>query len=98
MREVFSDFMVLDDRPDGTIRVPLGAESSASDLAGLSDGEAVLLVYPGNLRAPAIVQSEAPQGERYWFGTIASWDAIEDIHGDTAVGMQDKKHTSVAQD
>ena len=76
MREVFSDFMMLDRRPDGTVRIPLGAEEATNDLAGLVNGEHVRVVYPGELMAEAIVESEQVRGWTVWYAIVPNMDAI----------------------
>ena len=90
MREVFNDFMRLEQRPDGTVRIPLGAEQVSADLAGLTDGEHVRLIYPGELHAEAIVEREERDGWTLWYAVISSMDAIRDLHPDT---LAEANHT-----
>lgn len=79
-REVFSDFFVREERPDGSVRIPLGSASERTpDLLGLHDGEQVLLVMPNELQAEAHVESDSHNGRTYWYGILDSIDAIQDI-------------------
>jgi hypothetical protein len=80
MRELFNDFMQLERRSDGTVRIPLGAEQSSPELAGLAEGEHVRLIYPGNLLAEAIAESEERNEWKLWYAVLVSEDAIQDIH------------------
>lgn len=59
LREVFSDFFVRHPEPDGKVRIPLGTSERVLDLRGLRDGERVLLLMPGELRAEATVKGES---------------------------------------
>lgn len=83
MRELFTDFMRLERRPDGTVRIPLGSRELSPDLAGLSDGEHVRLVYPHELEAEATVAHERRDGYTLWYATLSSMAAIRDIHPET---------------
>lgn len=83
MREIINDFNVLEDQPDGSIRVPLGREGRTPGLEGLTDGEQVLIIHPFNLEAVAIVQSEVSAGRRYWYGILPGISAIQDIDPDS---------------
>lgn len=82
MREVFSDFTRLEDRPDGTVRIPLGSDKHA-DLRDLREGEQVLVRLPGELEAEATTQSMPWQGIRFWYALVASRTAIRVIEADT---------------
>ncbi len=82
MRQILNDFMMSQLRPDGTVRIPLGSESRSSQLAGLSGGERILIVYPGNLSAEAVAASTVSDGERWWYGVVASADAIRNLDTD----------------
>jgi hypothetical protein len=83
MRELFKDFMQLKRRPNGTIRIPLGADQTAPELVGLKVGERVRLIYPGNLTAEAAVEIEEHNGWRLWYAVLPNEDAIRDIHPET---------------
>lgn len=76
MRDLFSDFTRLDRRPDGTVRVWLGAERPFNDLAGLVNGERVRVVMPGELLAEGIAESEHTDGWTIWYAVVPSIDAI----------------------
>ena len=80
MRELFSDFMEIERRADGTLRLPLGAEQAIPELRGLVDGEHVLLIYPENLEAEAIVTHEQQAGWTLWYAILSGEQAIHDIH------------------
>ena len=82
MHQILNDFLMSQHRPDGTVRVPLGSESRSSQLVGLSDGEPIFILYPGNLAGEAIAASTENDGERWWYGVVASADAIRnlDVH------------------
>ncbi len=80
LNEVFSDFFVREELPDGRVRIPLGSASERTpDLLGLHDGERVLLVMPGELQAESTVTGEPWHGTIYWYGIIDSIENIEDI-------------------
>lgn len=80
LREVFSDFCVREEHPDGSVRIPLGSASERTpDLLGLHDGERVLLVMPNELQAEAYVESDSRNGRTYWYGILDSIEAIQDI-------------------
>jgi len=83
MREVFSDFMRLERRPDGSVRIRLGAEGSAADLTGLVAGERVRVIYPGELVAQATIAREVHDGRTFLYALLPSVEAIHDIHPDT---------------
>jgi hypothetical protein len=83
MREIFTDFMRLERRPDGTVRIPLGSQELSPDLEGLTDGERVCLVYPHELEAEATVAHERRDGDTVWYASISSMAAIRDIHPET---------------
>ena len=83
MREIFNDFMRLEHNPDGSVRIPLGAERATDDLRGLKDGEVVRIIYPGELVAEAIVEHQERNGHILWYGMVPNMDAIKDIHPDT---------------
>lgn len=97
MREIFNDFVKLDRRPDGTVRVPLGAEQVAPDLAGLHDGETVSLVMPGELEAEAVVVSERQSGWIVWYGILSGMDAIHDINPE-ALAEQERARSAAASE
>ncbi len=79
MREVFSDFMRLDRRPDGSVRVWLGAEQHSNALAGLTTGERIRVVYPGELLAEGIAECEQINGWTVWYAVLPSIKAIIDL-------------------
>lgn len=83
MREIFNDFMRLEHNPDGSVRIPLGAERDTADLRDLKDGEVVRIVYPGELVAEATVEHQEHNGHILWYGIVPNMDAIKDIHPDT---------------
>jgi hypothetical protein len=83
MREVFSDFTRLEDRPDGTVRIPLGSDKHA-DLRDLRDGERVLVRLPGELEAEATAQSIPWQGAHFWYALVTSRTAIHIIETDAS--------------
>jgi hypothetical protein len=83
MRELFTDFMRLERRPDGTVRIPLGSQELSPDLEGLTDGERVRLVYPHELEAEATIARERRDDYTLWYATLSSMAAIHDIHPET---------------
>ncbi|HEV7129779.1 MAG TPA: hypothetical protein VGN32_20270 [Ktedonobacterales bacterium] len=82
MREVFSDFMRLERRSNGTVRVWLGAEQGNPDLKGICDGQRVLVIYPGELQAEGTVEHEQHGEWVTWYAIVPSWDTIQDISSD----------------
>lgn len=82
-REILADFARLEERPDLGLSVPLGREDRLPELAGLAEGERVLLVEPDNLWAEGWVKSVESGGYRYWFGILDSMAAIHDIDQET---------------
>lgn len=83
MREIINDLNLMEDQPDGSIRVPLGREGRTPGLEGLADGEQVLIIHPFNLAAEAIVQSAVHEGRRYWYAILPGLSAIRDIDPDS---------------
>lgn len=57
-------------------------EEYAPDLAGLADGERVVLIEPNELRAEATVRLIELSGRKFWFGEIGDPAAIEVIYPD----------------
>lgn len=94
LRQVFADFARLEERPGLGLSVPLGREDRSQDLAGLTDGELVLLIEPDNLRAEGRVQSVESGGFRYWFGILDSMAAIQDIDPDTQAPDREEARSS----
>jgi hypothetical protein len=72
--------MLLDRRPDGSVRIWLGAEEPSNDLAGLTEGERVCVVYPGELMAEGMAQSEYANGWTTWYAVMPSMDAIVSLY------------------
>lgn len=69
------------ERPEA--RIGLGVflgEERALELAGLSEGERVVLVEPNELQAEAIVRLVEVSGRRFWFGEIGDPEAIQVIY------------------
>jgi len=83
MRQIFNDFMRLERRPDGSIRIPLGSEQSTPALVGLTTGDRVELIYPDNLAAEATVEHVEHNGRVLWYAILPNEDAIVDIHPET---------------
>lgn len=83
MRQIFNDFMRLERRPDGSLRIPLGSEQSTPALTGLESGDHVTLIYPDNLVAEAAVERIERAGRVLWYAIVPNEDAIVDIHPDT---------------
>jgi hypothetical protein len=69
---------------DMSVGVFLG-ETHASGLAGLTEGERVLLVEPNELRAEGTVRQITVDGRQWWFAEIADPDAIEVIYHESSV-------------
>ena len=88
MRKIFNDFTKLEQAPDGSVRIPLGAEQVSPELVGLADGERVRLVYPGELVADATVLHQARDGYTLWYALLTSMDEIHDIHPETLADQQ----------
>ncbi|HUY77322.1 MAG TPA: hypothetical protein VMV29_11160 [Ktedonobacterales bacterium] len=99
MRQIFNDFMKLQRRSDGSIRIPLGSDQSEQALIGLADGDHVELIYPENLVAEAIVEHVEHEGRVLWYAVVPNEDAIVDIHPETlaASASTDVEQTSEAR-
>lgn len=57
----------------------------APALAGLTEGERVLLVEPNELQAEAVVRMIEIGGRIFWFGEIGDESAIQIIHPNPAL-------------
>lgn len=70
-REVVADFARLNKRPgfDGE-SIPLGTAQTRPELSDLAEGQRVLLVEPGNLRAEGVIVIRLAAGVRYYYGVI----------------------------
>jgi hypothetical protein len=75
MREVFADFMLLQDLPDGTRRIRINARRIAE--GHLHDGDLVRVVEDGQLQAPAVIRCVAENGTEHWYAVITG--PIEDL-------------------
>lgn len=71
MREVIADFARLNQRPEfAGESIPLGTERIRPELGEFSDGQRVLLVEPGNLRAEGMITIRVVDGVRYYYGVV----------------------------
>lgn len=75
MREIFADFMLLQDLPDGTQRIRLNAGRIQRER--LQDGDHVMLIEYGQLRAPAIIRCIEEENGEHWYGQLIG--PIEDL-------------------
>jgi hypothetical protein len=75
MREVFADFMLLERLPDGCRRIRLHQQTIARE--GLHEGDTVMLIEYGSLRAPARIEHVEGDGKSRWYGVITG--AIEEL-------------------
>jgi len=70
MREVRADYNDLSRRPalglDGDT-LPLGTEDVFPDLAALRDGEALLVIEPGEVVGEGEAIHRDAHGKRYWY-------------------------------
>lgn len=57
----------------------------APELAGLTEGEQVLLIEPNELQAEGIAHLITINKQRYWFAEIESRDAIQVIYQEHAL-------------
>jgi hypothetical protein len=73
--------------PDVGVGVFLGEEQDPR-LAGLAEGERVLLVEPHELQAEATVRALALGGRRVWFGEIGDPDGIRVTYPDPATSAR----------
>jgi hypothetical protein len=85
VREVFADFARLGEWPGIGLSVPLGREDDPK-LVELTDGERVLAVEPGELRAEVTARVRESEGFRYWFGVLNSRSDIQDISTESIAG------------
>jgi len=75
MKELFSDFMLIERLPGGQERVRIPARQI--EQAEVSEGDEVILIEYDNLRATAHIQRE----NGHWYGVIIG--AVEDINPST---------------
>ncbi len=77
MRHIETEFFPTEEHPEYGLglSVYLGP-ADWPPLADLHEGEQVVLVEPGELEAEAIVRCVMVNGQRTWFGVLASRDAI----------------------
>jgi hypothetical protein len=75
MREVFADFMRLQDLSDGTRRIRLNAHRIREEL--LREGDQVMLIEYGQLRAPAVIHCVLENDAEHWYGVLTG--PIEDL-------------------
>ena len=75
MREIFADFMLLQELPDGTRRIRLNGRRIADE--HLRDEEQVMLIEYGQLQAPAIIRRVDDNGQERWYGVLTG--PIEDL-------------------
>ena len=71
MREVFADFMGLERLPDGRRRIRLNLRTIQRE--GLHQGDHVMLLEYGDLRAPAVITTETAadgSGALRWYGDL----------------------------
>jgi len=68
MREVFADYMHLQDMPDGTRRIRLSAQRISEER--LQEGDQVMLIEYGQLRAPAVIRCIIENGAEHWYGIL----------------------------
>ena len=59
--------------------------ADAPELAGLTEGERVLLVEPNELEAVGLARLIEIDGRRYWYAEIGSQDAIKVIYRESAM-------------
>jgi hypothetical protein len=85
-REVYSDFNDYERLPDGSVRVALGPQSllkTLEPLADPQDGEAVMVVLPGELEAAGTLVREPLEQGIFWYAVLPSWEAIHNIYPET---------------
>lgn len=92
-RQVFADFNRLEERPGLGLSVLLGPDDLDPELTKLCEGEAIVLVEPESLCAPATAKSSESGGRRYWYGVLRSRNDIRNIHPEatTTPGYQSKR-------
>jgi hypothetical protein len=69
--EVVADFARLNRRPgfEGE-SIPLGTDQTRPELGAFADGQRVLLIEPGNLKAEGTIAIRVVDGVRYYYGVI----------------------------
>lgn len=71
MREIVADFARLNQRPEfAGESIPLGTERARPELREFTDGQRVLLVEPGNLRAEGTITIRVVDGVPYYYGVV----------------------------
>lgn len=79
MRTVNGDFSRLDLLPGLGLTVFLGTEDRWPELAGLTPGERVLIVEPGEVYAEGTAQVIEERGKRWWYGALESREVIHAV-------------------
>ena len=80
MHEIFADFTLLERLPDGGRRIRLNRQTIQQE--NLHEGDHIMLIEYGSLRAPAQMVHLQQDGVDRWYGVIMG--AIEELDG-TAV-------------
>lgn len=85
MRTIETILWPLEEHPEAHLglSVYLNVED-APELAGLTEGEHVVLVEPNELQAEGVAHLIEINGRHYWFAEIASRDAIQVIYQEPA--------------
>lgn len=79
MRTVNGDFSRLDLLPGLGLTVFLGTEDHWPELAGLTPGERVLIIEPGEVYAEGTAQVIEERGRRWWYGVLQSRNSIHAV-------------------
>jgi len=84
MRTIETTLWPLEEHPQAGVGLRAYLNSAdASELAGLTEGERVVLVEPNELEAEGIARLIEFDGRRYWYAEIGSRDAIRVIYSES---------------
>ena len=86
MRTIVTTLWPLEEHPEAGIGLSVYLNvADAPELAGLTEGERVLLVEPNELEADGVARLIVIDGRRYWYAEIGSRAAIRVIYRESAV-------------
>ena len=91
LRTIETTLWPLEEHPEAGIGLSVYLNAAdAPELAGLTEGERVLLVEPNELQADGIARLIEIDGRRYWYAEIGSRDAIQVIYRESAVSGNER--------
>lgn len=86
MRTIETRLWPLEEHAEASIGLSVYLNvADAPELAGLTEGERVLLVEPNELEADGVARLIKIDGRRFWYAEIDSRDAIRVIYRESAM-------------